>query len=353
VGANIYLASPGTWQGDVLQILRNATLWIAGRQDAWLRVSTHTGILPPGSSAPLTLTLDASHLEEGEYFATLVLESNDPDEPVVVVPLSLTVASCVPADEVCNGIDDDCNGAVDDGGDTLCDDGDPCTADRCLPSSGCSHEVSGLCQASPRSEGFWRRLCRGPHPDGQITQEDVDCVNDSCTFAAVQTVAELCQRLDPAPPEDKCAQAEAQLMALMLNSCQGRIVDTAPILSTCSASTTIGQSRAEVDDLLCASSRDQSTCTRAQCQAEEINSGRALQANSLRLRRLLDGRIRLTWTPPYGLSEAGPPTGYRVRRRTDSEAPFEELTDTSDLFYVDPGAQALPSAQYEVTPVWQ
>ncbi|HET9300179.1 MAG TPA: hypothetical protein VFO11_09540, partial [Candidatus Polarisedimenticolaceae bacterium] len=258
-----------------------------------------------------------------------------------------------PTDESCNGIDDDCNGIMDDGGDVLCDDGDPCTSDRCHQGEGCAHEISGACHASPRGVGFWRRLCDGPHPDGEITQADLECVKETCTFAGLQSLADMCARLDPAPPGDKCAQADAQLMALTLNHCQGRIVDTAPILSTCSASTTIGQSRAEADALLCGPLRDPQACQQALCQAEEINAGTALQANSLRLRRQLDGGIRLAWAPPYGDTESGPPDVYRVRRRSGSEAPFEDLIETPDLFYVDPGATALPAAQYEVTPIWK
>ena len=83
------------------------------------------------------------------------------------------------------------------------------------------------------------------------------------------------------------------------------------------------------------------------------NSGRALLVNTLQLRRLLDGSIRLSWSSPYVDVETGPPDVYRVRRRTGNEAPFENLAETEDLFYVDSGALALPAAQYEVTPVWK
>jgi hypothetical protein len=167
----------------------------------------------------------------------------------------------------------------------------------------------------------------------------------------VHTIADLCDRLTPNPSNDKCEQAEAQLMALTLNQCQSRITDFAPILSQCTSNTTVGQSRAEADALLCSGLRNHSTCTVAQCESEEISSGSALLSSSLRLTRLADDSVRLTWDPPYGISDLGLPHAYVVRRRASRETAYQQLTSGPNLWYVDATAVGA-TYEYDVTPVW-
>jgi hypothetical protein len=256
------------------------------------------------------------------------------------------------ATELCNGVDDNCNGIVDDGGVALCDDSNPCTDDSCDPILACRNVPNGACGVSPWGQGFWKRLCAGPHPEGSITQADVECVNDTCAFASVHTLADLCDRLRPNPSNDKCEQAEAQFMALMLNHCQNRLTDSAPIVSQCTSHTTVGASRSDADAVLCSGGRNRSTCTLAKCESEELNSGHALQTNSLRLAQLPDGNVRLTWNPPYGASDLGPPQAYLVRRRTGSKAAYQQVAVTQEVSFVDITTAGVSFLQYDVTPVW-
>ena len=249
-------------------------------------------------------------------------------------------------DDVCGG------GECQAGASPNCNDGNPCTDDSCDPILGCGNVPNSACEVSPKTQGFWRRLCTGPHPEGSIAQADVECVNDSCTFAAVHTIADLCDRLNPYPSSDKCEQAESQFMALMLNHCQSRLTDSAPIDSQCTTHTTAGPSRAEADGLLCSGTRNESTCTLAQCESEELNSGSALLANSLRVELLPDGSVRLTWEPPYGISDLGPPHAYVVRRRTGGDSVYQELASTQDLFFVDTTAAGGSLFLYDVSPSW-
>ena len=211
---------------------------------------------------------------------------------------------------------------------------------------------NGSCGASPRTQGYWKRLCKGPHPSGDaLSQADVDCVNNTCTFASVQSVNDICERLHPDPPNNKCEQAEAQFMSLMLNICRGRVTESQPIDSECTANTTVGQSRAEADALLCSTNRNNATCTQAQCESEEINSGQALWTNSLRLEKLQGGGVRLTWAPPYSTSQDMVPTRYRIWGRSSSEQPFVLLTQTPNLTF----AHTPPAGtmyEYEITAVW-
>ena len=60
---------------------------------SWLTVSPFTGTVPAQETMPVTVTFDSEGLEEGDYFANIKINSNDPDEPVVVVPCTLKVAN--------------------------------------------------------------------------------------------------------------------------------------------------------------------------------------------------------------------------------------------------------------------
>lgn len=62
-----------------------------GGGDTWFSVSPASGTTPAGGSSSLTVTLDAGGLGAGTYNGTITLASNDPDEAVVTVPVTLTV----------------------------------------------------------------------------------------------------------------------------------------------------------------------------------------------------------------------------------------------------------------------
>jgi subtilisin family serine protease len=57
----------------------------------WLSVNPVSGVVPPGGSLEMTVTLDATGLEPGTYTADIVISHNDPDEPPVVKPVAVTV----------------------------------------------------------------------------------------------------------------------------------------------------------------------------------------------------------------------------------------------------------------------
>ena len=46
-------------------------------------------VVDPHTHSTVNLTFDASGLEVGSYDAQMVVASNDPDEPALVVPVSL------------------------------------------------------------------------------------------------------------------------------------------------------------------------------------------------------------------------------------------------------------------------
>jgi PKD repeat protein len=64
----------------------------------WLSIDQNSGSLGQGASDNLTLTFDSAGLSSGAYNASIEISSNDPDEPVVSVPVTLTVTGELTAD---------------------------------------------------------------------------------------------------------------------------------------------------------------------------------------------------------------------------------------------------------------
>jgi subtilisin family serine protease len=61
----------------------------------WLRVAPTSGSVQPGSAQNLTVTFDSTELNPGTYTGNIDIRSNDPDEDLIRVPVTLTVADYV------------------------------------------------------------------------------------------------------------------------------------------------------------------------------------------------------------------------------------------------------------------
>ncbi len=61
----------------------------------WLAVSPGSGSVSSGSSANETVTLDSTGMSSGTYDANLCVSSNDPTNPLIAVPVTMTVTSAV------------------------------------------------------------------------------------------------------------------------------------------------------------------------------------------------------------------------------------------------------------------
>ena len=64
---------------------------------SWLSVSPEQGTVAPGELTGLAVTLNAEGLEEGSYSALICLETNDPQAPVVTIPVSMEVVDAAGA----------------------------------------------------------------------------------------------------------------------------------------------------------------------------------------------------------------------------------------------------------------
>jgi hypothetical protein len=209
-----------------------------------------------------------------------------------------------------------------------------------------------LSEPNPRSNGYYKRLCHGPHSGDQLTDTDAVCIGQVAgIFAGVATVADICAELEPSHPNnDPCDKTEDDLMVLALNICRARVCTAQSINSQCGGNGNVGLSLAESNAILQSPSRNDDTCAHAKCLDEEINTGRALEMNSLGLRREGSG-VRLDWRPPYLDDGTGQPSNYHVWRRTrGSLAPFAKIGTTTNPTYLDTlsGSGAF---EYEVTAV--
>ena len=129
-----------------------------------------------------------------------------------------------------------------------------------------------------RTQGFWKRVCRRPHPSGEHERlpEYVECFASTDTFAGVVDEIDLCDRLSPDPKNDKCEQAEAQFTALLLNLCSGRIAACNCIDDDALGMVTIQDAVDTIDELLSNPARTFDDCVLAQSIADGINNGATL-----------------------------------------------------------------------------
>jgi hypothetical protein len=233
---------------------------------------------------------------------------------------------------------------------SACDDGDLCTTGETCRAGICAPAFSGLNEPNPRTNGYYKRLCHGPHSGDQLTDGDAACVAQlTGNFAGIATVAEICEVIEPSQPNnERCGQVEDDLMVLALNICRARVCTAQPIDSQCGGNESVGQSLAESDAILDDPARDFDTCGHAKCLDEEINTGEALELNSLRVERRATG-VLLKWEPPYLSDGIGTPRAYHVWRRPQgSLAPFTLVAEVTDPRYLDEEWES-GSWEYEVT----
>lgn len=66
----------------------------------WLSAVPNAGFTPPGGTAPVNVSTDATGLTPGLYAANLCVSSNDPATPLVVVPVDMTVVNAPPVTSI-------------------------------------------------------------------------------------------------------------------------------------------------------------------------------------------------------------------------------------------------------------
>jgi hypothetical protein len=96
----IYNLGSDTLTFDILPSsspLRNL-IKISKNRSEWLTVYPSSGSLSPETNMDIYLSIDPSGLDEGGYEGGLAIYNNDPDEPLILVPVYLNVVTCIPGD---------------------------------------------------------------------------------------------------------------------------------------------------------------------------------------------------------------------------------------------------------------
>lgn len=137
---------------------------------------------------------------------------------------------------------------------------------------------SSAADCGPKTQGFWKRQCTRAHPSGEheMLGAHVGAVGASETFAGLGTVEELCAELTPSPRNEKCEQAEAQLLALLLNLASGRLSPCCCVVLPDGTTSTAGEVATAVDALLARPLRSFADCVRAQGMAAALNEAASL-----------------------------------------------------------------------------
>jgi hypothetical protein len=168
------------------------------------------------------------------------------------------------------------------------------------------------------------------------------------TFGSVLTVADVCAVIGPSHPNsDKCQQSEDDLMVLALNICKARVCPSQAIDSQCGSNTLVEQSLFETDAIFSAPGRNFDTCQHGKCLDEEINTGRALEMNTLMLARVAGGGITMTWQQPY-INDGQTVNSYKIWRREIGNSAFTKIATVNELSYTD---NTQGNFEYEVTAV--
>ena len=68
----------------------------------WFQISEDSGVCLPHTSMNIELLFDATELDTGDYYASIIVKSNDPVNPSLVVPIHMIVSTTV-------GVEDDLN----------------------------------------------------------------------------------------------------------------------------------------------------------------------------------------------------------------------------------------------------
>jgi len=98
----VWLFVPESWTGpaqiefDDFVITGDGQPCQCGADASWMSASPTSGTVNPGGSMAVTVTFDTTGMSEGTYYGNIKIASNDPDEPCVVVPVTMMPPPCPP-----------------------------------------------------------------------------------------------------------------------------------------------------------------------------------------------------------------------------------------------------------------
>ncbi len=87
------------YNAGILNLNYNLSIEYLKKNFSWLSINITSGIILPGDSNKVIVTVNSSGLPNAVYQANIVINSNDPVNPQVVVPVTLDVITFVPGQE--------------------------------------------------------------------------------------------------------------------------------------------------------------------------------------------------------------------------------------------------------------
>lgn len=87
----IYSATPDPCQSFSYGEVEDYTLVVDNNFNDWLTFAPQTGTIPGSDMMNIDVTFNSTDMEEGDYYADLIISSNDPVEPQIMVPCTLHV----------------------------------------------------------------------------------------------------------------------------------------------------------------------------------------------------------------------------------------------------------------------
>ncbi len=68
------------------------SLLVSNNFTDWLTIDPVDGLVAGQDSTNINLTINSSGMEEGNYQANVIISSNDPDQPEIIIPVTLIVS---------------------------------------------------------------------------------------------------------------------------------------------------------------------------------------------------------------------------------------------------------------------
>jgi hypothetical protein len=90
-------ANHGSLQGGALWTNSSAPL-----TPSWLSINPDSGVCSPNSFIKMEVLLDATELDSGDFYGSLIIDSNDPVNPSISIPVHLKVEAVVGVDNELN-----------------------------------------------------------------------------------------------------------------------------------------------------------------------------------------------------------------------------------------------------------
>ena len=79
------------YSANEARLISNAIKWGVQGEIPWVELDTLSGVLVPGDSSIIYVTINGTDLSPGNHQSYIIIESNDPQHPIDTIPINLTI----------------------------------------------------------------------------------------------------------------------------------------------------------------------------------------------------------------------------------------------------------------------